>query len=324
MVDSLDYICHRLIMDALAGLLDGPRARGAFLLKVEMSPPWSITVEDEAPLTVMVVTTGSAVLTGAAGPVQLAAGDVVLARGPAPYVVADAAGTPEDIRILPGQQCVDPRGRLLDQSMSLGVGTWGNTRDGETVLLIGTYEHVTEVGGRVLSRLPSDVVLRGVESPFVDLLSAEVVRDAPGQEAVLDRLLDLLLVDCLRLLFAGEQAPAWYAAHDDPVVGTAVGLMHHHPERPWTVASLAAACGVSRAAFARRFTEVVGEPPLSFLTGWRLALAADLLAGSDATLASVAARVGYANAFALSAAFKRVHGQSPAQYRRSAAQAAVG
>jgi AraC-like DNA-binding protein len=209
--------------------------------------------------------------------------------------------------------------------MSLGVRTWGNTRDGETVLLIGTYEHGTEVGGRVLSRLPSDVVLRGVDSPFVGLLCAEVVREAPGQEAVLDRLLDLLLVDCLRTLLAGDQAPAWYAAQDDPVVGPAIGLIHHHPERPWTVAALAAACGVSRAAFARRFTEQVGEPPLSFLTGWRLALAADLLASSDATLASVAAKVGYANAFGLSAAFKRVHGLSPAQYRRSVVEAtAVG
>jgi AraC-like DNA-binding protein len=89
------------------------------------------------------------------------------------------------------------------------------------------------------------------------------------------------------------------------------------------VAALAAACGVSRAVFARRFTEQVGEPPLAFLTGWRLALAADLLASTDATLASVAARVGYANAFALSAAFKRVHGQSPAEYRRAAASAAA-
>ena len=69
MVDSLDYICDRLTMDALAGLLDGPRARGAFVLRVVMSPPWSITVEDEAPLTVMVVTRGSAVLTGSSGPV---------------------------------------------------------------------------------------------------------------------------------------------------------------------------------------------------------------------------------------------------------------
>ena len=140
----------------------------------------------------------------------------------------------------------------------------------------------------------------------------------PGQEAVLDRLLDLLLVTCLRTIFEGDDAPAWYAAYDDPVVGTAVGLIHHHPEHPWTVASLAAACGASRAAFARRFTELVGEPPLSFLTGWRLALAADLLVGSDATLSSVAAQVGYGNAFALSAAFKRRHGQSPTEYRRSA------
>ena len=173
----------------------------------------------------------------------------------------------------------------------------------------------------MLSRLPTDVVLRGVDSPLVALLSEEIARDAPGQEAVLDRLLDLLLVTCLRTVFEGEDAPAWYAAHDDPVVGTAIGLMHHHPAHPWTVASLAAACGVSRAAFARRFTELVGEPPLSFLTGWRLALAADLLAGSDATLASVAAQVGYGNAFALSAAFKRVHGRSPTEYRRSAGAA---
>ena len=318
MVDPLDYICDRLIMDALAGLLDGPRAHRAFLLRVVMSPPWSITVEDEAPLTLVVMTRGTAVLTGSSGPVELAAGDVVLARGPAPYVVADSATTPADIRILPGQQCIDPHGRLLDQTMALGVRTWGNAVDGETVMLIGTYEDATEIGSRVLSRLPSDVVLRGVDSPLVGLLSDEMTRDAPGQEAVLDRLLDLLLVSCLRTLFEGDDAPAWYAAYDDPVVGKAVGLIHHHPEHPWTVASLAAACGASRAAFARRFTELVGEPPLSFLTGWRLALAADLLVGSDATLASVAAQVGYGNAFALSAAFKRRHGQSPTEYRRSA------
>jgi AraC-like DNA-binding protein len=318
MVDPLDYICDRLTMDALAGLLDGPRAHGAFLLRVVMTPPWSITVEDESPLTLVVVTRGTTVLTGSSGPVTLGAGDVALVRGPAPYVVADGATTPADIRILPGQQCVDPQGRLLDQSMALGVRTWGNARDGETVMLIGTYEEATEIGGRVLSRLPADVVLRGVDNPLVGLLSDEMTRDAPGQEAVLDRLLDLLLVSCLRTLFEGDEAPAWYAAYDDPVVGKAVGLIHHHPEHPWTVASLAAACGASRAAFARRFAELVGEPPLSFLTGWRLALAADLLVGSDATLGSVAAQVGYGNAFALSAAFKRRHGQSPTEYRRAA------
>jgi AraC-like DNA-binding protein len=304
-------------MDALAGLLDGPRARGAFLLRAVMAAPWSISVEDEAPLTVMVVTRGSAVFTGSEAPTLLGVRDVVIARGPAPYVVADAAETPADIRILPGQECVDPHGRLLAESMALGVRSWGNAVEGDTELLIGTYELVTEVGARLLSRLPSDVVLRDLGSPVVSLLADEISRDAPGQEAVLDRLLDLLLVTCLRRLFASGEAPAWYAADDDPVVGRAIRLMHHNPAHPWTVASLAAACGVSRAAFARRFGELVGEPPLSFLTGWRIALAADLLVGSDATLSAIAAQVGYGNAFALSAAFKRVHGIAPTQYRRA-------
>jgi len=283
-----------------------------------MAPPWSITVEDEAPLSVIVVASGSAVVTGSEGLIAVSAGDVVLARGPAPYVVADAASTPPDIRILPGQVCVDPRGQLLDQSMSLGVRTWGNSLEGQTVMLIGTYEHDSEVGRRVLSRLPDAVALRGANSPLVSLLADEIARDGAGQEAVLDRLLDLLLVTCLRTLFEGEHAPAWYAAQEDPVVGRAIRLMHHNPRHPWTVASLAAACRVSRAVFARRFTQLVGEPPLTFLTGWRLALAADLLSSGDSTVAAVASQVGYANAFALSAAFKRVHGVSPAEYRRRA------
>jgi len=94
--------------------------------------------------------------------------------------------------------------------------------------------------------------------------------------------------------------------------------MHHHPAHPWSVASLAAACRVSRATLARRFTALVGEPPMSFLTSWRLAVAADLLTDPSSTIGSAATQVGYANAFALSAAFKRVYGIAPTQYRRQA------
>jgi AraC-like DNA-binding protein len=91
--------------------------------------------------------------------------------------------------------------------------------------------------------------------------------------------------------------------------------MEQHPELPWTVAGLGEQVGLSRAALARRFTEQVGEPPLAYLTRWRLALAADLLVGTDLTLSAIAARVGYANPFALSAAFKRLHGTSPTSFR---------
>jgi AraC-like DNA-binding protein len=134
---------------------------------------------------------------------------------------------------------------------------------------------------------------------------------------VLDRLLDLLLIAVLRAWFSrpDAEAPAWYQAYGDPVVGRALRVLHHNPAHPWTVATLAAEVGVSRAALARRFTELVGEPPMTFLTGWRLALAADLLRGPDATVGAVARQVGYGTPFALSTAFKRVRGVSPQQHR---------
>jgi AraC-like DNA-binding protein len=114
------------------------------------------------------------------------------------------------------------------------------------------------------------------------------------------------------------QAPPWYHAYADPAVGHALRLLHHNPAHPWTVASLAAATGLSRAALARRFTDLVGEPPMTFLTGWRLALAADLLREPDATVGSVARQVGYGSPFALSTAFKRVQGVSPQKFRAQA------
>ena len=92
-------------------------------------------------------------------------------------------------------------------------------------------------------------------------------------------------------------------------------MLHHNPAQNWTVAELARATGVSRAAFARRFNELVGEPPMSFLTGWRIALAADLLREPGATVGSVAHQVGYGSPFALSTAFKRLRGMSPQRYR---------
>jgi AraC-like DNA-binding protein len=170
-----------------------------------------------------------------------------------------------------------------------------------------------------LSAAQRDIVHPGEswETPLVGYLADEVTRDEPGQEAVLDRLLDLLLIAALRAWFARPDAPVpgWYRAHGDPVIGPALRLLHNDPARPWTVESLARETGVSRAALARRFTDLVGEPPMTFLTSWRLTLAADLLREPGATVTSVARQVGYGSPFALSAAFKRDRGISPAQFR---------
>lgn len=318
MLVQLGGMCHRPGMAIIDALLDGPRAERAFLLKAVFDGAWSISIEDEAPLTVVVMARGSATFVDGEEARTVRAGDLLLVRGPDPYVFADSPETPTEVRILPGQVCVDPHGHILDGAMDLGVRTWGNVpadTEGAAVMLIGTYQRETSIGARVLAQLPRSVVLRGVESPLASVLADEVVRDRPGQEAVLDRLLDLLLVSCLRGLFAGAEPPRWLAAEDDAVIGPALRLIHERPAEPWTVASLAEQAGVSRAAFARRFADQVGEPPLTYLTAWRMALAADLVAGTDLTVAAVARQVGYANAFALSAAFKRAHGVSPAHYR---------
>nr|WP_234327263.1 AraC family transcriptional regulator [Streptomyces sp. NRRL WC-3742] len=92
--------------------------------------------------------------------------------------------------------------------------------------------------------------------------------------------------------------------------------MHEDPAHRWTVAELATRVGRSRVTFAARFTGVVGEPPLTYLTGWRMALAADLLRDADATVAAVAHEVGYEDAFAFRVAFKRARGLSPTDWRR--------
>jgi AraC-like DNA-binding protein len=313
-------------MDAVAGLLDGPRARGAFLLRSTMDPPWSLRIQDEAPLTLVAMVRGEAWIVPDEGDaVRLEQGDVAILRGPDPYLVADDPATPPQVIINPGQVCTTPDGQELEEMTWLGVRTWGNSPDGSTVMITGTYQMDGEISHRLLRALPTLIVLPEdqLDSPLIPLMADEIVKDDPGQEAVLDRLLDLLLIAVLRAWFARPEAeaPAWYRAYADPVVGPALRLLHNNPAHPWTVATLADATGVSRAALARRFNELVGEPPMTFLTGWRITLAADLLREPGATVGSVAHQVGYGSSFALSTAFKRVRGVSPQQYRLAAVEA---
>ncbi|WUU41383.1 AraC family transcriptional regulator [Streptomyces sp. NBC_00659] len=306
--------------DPLASLLEGPRARGAFMIRACFDPPWCVRVEDRAPLTIMLAVRGDARVVPDRGEgLRLRAGDLAIARGPDPYVCADDPGTPPQAVILPGGECVYPDGRSLKGHWDLGVRSWGDRLDGSTVLLIGTYMMRGEVNRRLLDALPPLLALPSDvwECPLTPILAAEMTRDEPGQEVVLDRLLDLLMITALRAWFSRPEAaaPAWYQALADPVVGRALRLLQDDPARPWTVGGLAAETGVSRAALARRFGELVGEPPMTYLTGWRLAAAADRLRESDDTLETIARHVGYGSAFALSSAFKRVYGVSPQEHR---------
>jgi hypothetical protein len=235
-------------MDALTGLLEGPRARGAFMIRACFDPPWCVRVADRAPLTIMLMVRGDAwIVPGGDGDgggerVRLRAGDLAIARGPDPYLCADDPATPPQAVILPGAECAYPDGRPLNGSMDLGVRSWGDRLDGSAVMLIGTYLWRGEIGGRLLDALPPLLSLTSEEweCPLTPILMAEVVRDEPGQEVVLDRLLDLLVIAALRAWFATREAPAWYRAMADPVVGRVLRLLHDDPAHPWTVAALAA------------------------------------------------------------------------------------
>lgn len=310
-------------MDALANLLDGPRGRGAFLLRTVMEPPWSIRMEDDAPLGLIAMVRGSAwVVPHTGGARQLTAGSVAVVKGRDPVTLTSDPRMPATVVSGPGGHRTTPDGTEVGDAMSLGTRTWGNNPDGSTLMLLGCYQLRGEINGRVLDALPSRIILAPDvwSSPLVPLLGDEIGIDAPGQRAVLDRLFDLLLVSVIRAWFDRDdaEAPGWYSAHRDPLVGRALRCLHEQPSRPWTVASLATESGASRSALARAFAERVGVPPMTYLKEWRLARAADLLLDPDLTLDAIARRVGYSDGSTLSTIFKNARGVSPRQYREGA------
>ena len=285
-----------------------------------MSTPWSLRILAESPLTLIAGVKGEAWIAPDEGePVRLGPGDIAVTRAPDHYNVADSPATQPQVIIHKGQRCCDLDGNSVLEEMTHGVRTWGNDPDGETMFLVGAYEHLSDISDRLLRALPPVLSVSHAdwESPLVPLLCEEVVKDEPGQAAVLDRLLDLLVTAVLKAWFAQHDTrrPEWWRFQGDRIVERALRLMHDDPARPWTLGELASASGASRASLARRFHELVGEPPMTFLKNWRMAMAADLLCQPDETVGTVAEKTGYATPFAFSAAFKRIRGMSPQQHR---------
>lgn len=156
----------------------------------------------------------------------------------------------------------------------------------------------------------------------IELLGREVGERLPGSGVALPSLLDLLLVYMIRswattasTIADGGGAGTWPAALGDPVTAAALRAVHADPAAPWSVALLAAEAGVSRPTLARRFTALVGRPPMAYLTWWRLTRGAALLRDGREPLAAVARRVGYSTPYAFSHAFRREFGTTPGQYR---------
>ncbi|TDC52500.1 AraC family transcriptional regulator [Actinomadura sp. KC345] len=274
-------------MDALSTLLHEIRPRGASFEQRTLHAPWPVEMSTDAPLMLVTLLSGHGALRSKeAEGTALGAGDVVLLKGGGFEFAApgESGGTP-------------------------------------AVSLSGTFAVPSTLCFRVLDGLPDVMVVRAASvSQVVEMVSVEMRDRRPGRQAVLDNLLSLLFVTALRewLDRPGSSVPRWYRAQTDPVIGCALARIHEEPEVPWRVEDLARLAGVSRATFARRFSEMVGEPPMVYLACWRTCLAADRLEQSDETLDAIARRVGYADGDALSVAFKRIRGVRPAEHRAAA------
>ncbi len=311
-------------MDPLSHLLAGVRAQGAVLHHSVLQPPWALRIEEAAPLTVAIVVSGSAQVRFDDGSWQeFSPGQMSILATPLPYTVCDDAHSPVQLIVRPDAVFL-PNGTRLEAPagpMSCEIDTHGTT-----TMISGSYSVAGEVSSRLLRALPRMAVVDVPQGgPLVEILLEELRRGATGQQAALDRWLDLALVSALRSYFDdAARAPGWYAAVADPVVGPALRAIHDAPSRPWTISTLARLGLASRTRFAARFTELVGQPPMTYVGHLRLDLAADLLGSKDLTIAAIAARVGYVSPFGFSAAFKRRTGLSPATYReRRAAEGAL-
>ena len=292
-----------VLSETIAAIRTGEPASGLFVRHA----PWGRAYPVVPGTGLHVVLEGSCWLIPPDGdPIELRAGDVVLMPHGADHVLADSLDSAVTEQAQPGEPREIP-----------GPGL-------RTELMCGAYELGLRRSHPLLDELPSFVhlpahpshhpALRGV----LDLLAAEIAEPRAGTDAAIPALLETLLLFALRAWFE-DQAPTgtgWAATFTDPSVTAVLRAIHAAPERAWTVPELGAIAGVSRATLARRFATTVGEPPLAYLSRWRMLTAARLLRETDLSLASVARRVGYSSEFAFAKAFKRHYGLAPGGYRR--------
>ncbi|MDN3056121.1 AraC family transcriptional regulator [Streptomyces sp. SRF1] len=195
----------------------------------------------------------------------------------------------------------------------------------ETEMLCGTYWLDCSRMHPLMAELPEVVHLPSRVSSHlelraaIDLLAGELDEMRPGSCVALPSLLDLLLVYMIRAWMTEARSGAWPRVLGDPVASAALRALHANPAAPWSNDRLAAEAGVSRPTLARRFTTLVGRPPMAYLTWWRVIRAATLLRDTPDTLATIAGRVGYGSPYALSHAFQREFGTTPGRYRAQAA-----
>ena len=304
--------------DLLSDLLRSIRLPSSAWLRLEVRAPWGFSIADKATI-FHVVTHGNCWLEvrRLAAPLRLFAGDLgFLPRGDR-YALKDA----------PGSRCVDffdfVKRHPPDKNRVLRAGGDGAI----TKLVCGGMRFENGATDPLLAILPTLIHVAASEASSaprlrltVEHVIEELNADRPGSESVITRLAEILFIEAVRVHLEKNVHTAtsgWLAALRDQRVGQALALLHAQPHGSWTVASLADRVGVSRSTFASKFAELVGEPPLRYLTRLRLNAASERLRTTDAKLSAIASAVGYESVAAFVKAFKRYVGVTPGEYRRA-------
>jgi AraC-like DNA-binding protein len=305
-------------MDVLSDMLDTVRLETTVFAQTWLRTPWGIQADAREQFTFHVMPRGGGHLeVEGLAPVDVGAGDVVMLAPGRAHSLRDRPGSP-----------VRPLWDLLADGAFSRAEDDGDA--GSSYLICGCFRFTDVRGDRLVSALPTLIHVRGGDTtagPWlaqtIRLLADEATADRPGATTVVNRLCDALFVYLLRshLATLPDDETTWLRALVDPQIGAVLRMIHAEPAAPWTVAKLAAGAGMSRSAFAARFTDLVGEAPMGYVTRWRLRTAAVALRATRRDVAEVAAAAGYESTAAFSKAFRRLIGEPPAAYRRSAQRA---
>jgi AraC-like DNA-binding protein len=303
--------------DPLGEALHFLRMNGAFYCRSELTAPWGLTLPPmPGYIWFHVVTSGRLSLETEEGHTQwVRPGELALVPHGKGHRLRSEPGAPAPpILELPLEQ-------VSDRYEMLRHGGGGAL----TILICGAVRFDHPAACNLVEILPQTIHIQASESPQIDwmqstlrLMAAEARELRPGGEAVMTRLADILVIQALRSWIETDPAAhtGWLGALRDPQIGRAIALIHREPARQWTVASLARELAMSRSAFSARFSDVVDEPAMQYLTRWRMQLAHDALKEERATVAELAHRLGYRSEAAFARAFKRVVGVPPGAVRR--------
>lgn len=301
-------------MDALSEVLKTIHFKNSFCRQIELSAPWGIDSPNCDGIAFLIVMRGSCWLEVEGLPAQLplVGGDLVVLP----------KGQRHALRNEPTASQIHFESLLSDEQACLHLGSGGVV----TNVVQGKFHLEKPAADPLLTALPRLIVVRGEDRHIVEglditlqLIAHETAFYRPGAQTAIKYLASILFIQAIRFYIMSQEfgGRCWLRALTHPDIGAALGLIHQSPEQHWTVASLAASVNMSRSAFAAEFRRLVGEPPLQYLTRWRMHKAAGLLRQEKASLAQIASLVGYESEAAFSKVFKRWMDKSPGIYRQT-------